>query len=141
MRFMTLRVEVLNPHLSRISKEGSRLIVKAQPGAWQLTYGWSIQVPAKSKLVGMRQGLFFNSVLLRASRPSCGSRSKTIYSIPLSSQTLRFESEPPSLLTTRISGFTISKVGIKSKIPLPAFMYASLTYLMLFTMKRRSCSE
>ncbi len=47
-----LRVEVERPQRSRTSKVGTSDMVIAHPGAWQLTYGWSIQVPAKSRRVG-----------------------------------------------------------------------------------------
>ena len=47
------RVDVLSPHRSRISKVGSREMVRAHPGANRLTSGWSIQVPARSRRVGI----------------------------------------------------------------------------------------
>ena len=58
----------------------------------------------------------------RALSPSCGVRCSSIYSIPLSAHILRFSSEPPSALTTKMSGLTISRVGRKSIIPLPSLI-------------------
>ena len=127
MRRMTLRVLVDSPQRSRTSNVGSSEIVMAQPGAYWLTYGWSIHVPAKSRRVGIWLSVFLRSVLLRAFSPSWGSRSRTTYSIPRSSQRRRLSSLPPSLFTTRMSGFTMSSVGRKSNMPLPALIYASLT--------------
>ena len=97
-------------------------MVRAHPGAKHDTYGWSIQVPAKSSRVGTWQGVRFNAVLERASSPSCGVRSSTTYSMPRSSHNRRFSSFPPSSFTTNTSGFTTSSVGTKSMIPLPALI-------------------
>lgn len=80
------------------------------------------------------------AVELRTGRPAWGVRSRTMYSIWRDSQRARFSSELPSSLTTRMSGWSLSSVGMKSITPLPALIKASLTDLMFFTIKRRSCS-
>ena len=58
-----------------------------------------------------------------------------------SRQRFRLSLEPPSELTTKISGFTRSSVSRKSSMPLPEFIYASVTYRIDFTIYRRSFSE
>ena len=121
------RVDVDSPQRSRISKVGSREMVRAHPGAKHDTYGWSIHVPARSSRVGIWQGVCFSAVLERACSPSCGVRCSTTYSMPRSSHSRRFSSFPPSSLTTKTSGFTISSVGTKSMTPSPALMQASFT--------------
>lgn len=83
-------VEVERPPRSMISNVGSTETVIAQPGAYCETYGWSIQVPAKSTRVGIRQILSFKEVLDLTSKPSEGFLFNTTYSIPLSSQNFLF---------------------------------------------------
>ena len=124
---IVFRVLVLRPQRSLISKVGSSETVIAQPGARLLTYGWSIQVPAKSKRVGIWLSTFFKEVLERASRPFCGVLLRTMYSIPRSRQKSLLISLLPSSFTTRISGLSMSTVGTKSMRPLPALMKASFT--------------